>query len=44
MDVNDNVFRFLIEEMNVKIVENIVFGVWFLLNEVRDLDVGMNFF
>ncbi|KAM5214010.1 protocadherin gamma-A7 isoform 4-T4 [Hipposideros larvatus] len=42
MDVNDNAPRFLTEEMNVKIMENIAPGVRFPLNEARDPDVGTN--
>nr|XP_012788779.1 unnamed protein product [Sorex araneus] len=42
MDVNDNAPKFLMEEMNVKIVENTAPGVRFPLNEARDPDMGMN--
>nr|XP_019594580.1 PREDICTED: protocadherin gamma-A7 isoform X5 [Rhinolophus sinicus] len=42
IDVNDNAPRFLTEEMNVKIMENIAPGVRFPLNEARDPDVGTN--
>ncbi|XP_055980523.1 protocadherin gamma-A7 isoform X8 [Sorex fumeus] len=42
MDVNDNAPKFLMEEMNVKIMENTAPGVRFPLNEARDPDMGMN--
>ncbi|XP_015979605.2 protocadherin gamma-A7 isoform X7 [Rousettus aegyptiacus] len=41
-DVNDNPPRFLMEEMNVKIMENTAPGVRLPLNEARDPDVGTN--
>ncbi|XP_032951861.1 protocadherin gamma-A7 isoform X11 [Rhinolophus ferrumequinum] len=42
IDINDNAPKFLTEEMNVKIMENIAPGVRFPLNEARDPDVGTN--
>ncbi|XP_037365000.1 protocadherin gamma-A7 isoform X38 [Talpa occidentalis] len=42
VDVNDNAPRFLMAEMNVKIMENTSPGARFPLNEARDPDVGRN--
>ncbi|XP_076712945.2 protocadherin gamma-A7-like [Callospermophilus lateralis] len=42
LDVNDNAPRFLMEGINVKIMENTVPGMRFPLNEAGDPDVGTN--
>ncbi|XP_037658049.1 protocadherin gamma-A7 isoform X14 [Choloepus didactylus] len=42
LDINDNAPRFLMEEMNVKIMENSAPGLRFPLNEAVDPDVGTN--
>ncbi|KAL2779062.1 protocadherin gamma-A7 isoform 1 precursor [Daubentonia madagascariensis] len=42
MDINDNAPRFLMEEINVKIMENTAPGLRFPLNEAGDPDVGTN--
>ncbi|XP_045250896.2 protocadherin gamma-A7 isoform X12 [Macaca fascicularis] len=42
IDINDNVPRFLTEEINVKIMENTAPGVRFPLSEAGDPDVGTN--
>uniref|UniRef100_A0A8C9DS04 Protocadherin gamma subfamily C, 5 n=1 Tax=Prolemur simus TaxID=1328070 RepID=A0A8C9DS04_PROSS len=42
MDINDNAPKFLVEEINVKIMENTAPGLRFPLNEAGDPDVGTN--
>nr|XP_020137843.1 protocadherin gamma-A7 isoform X6 [Microcebus murinus] len=42
MDINDNAPKFVVEEINVKIMENTAPGLRFPLNEAGDPDVGTN--
>ncbi|XP_012501264.1 PREDICTED: protocadherin gamma-A7 isoform X6 [Propithecus coquereli] len=42
MDINDNAPKFLVEEINVKIMETTAPGLRFPLNEAGDPDVGTN--